>query len=198
MRPPARIAAMLASLIALPVAFGLTSNRRGSEPGESASPYILSYTMNRIDGTSESLETYKGKVIMIVNVASKCGLTPQYDALEKLYDAKKESGFVVLGFPANNFMSQEPGTNEEIAEFCRATFDVSFPMFEKVSVKGDDTCDLYAQLASLPKPLGGEPGWNFTKFLVDRKGNVVARFEPKTKPDAREVVAMIDQLIAEK
>ena len=195
MRPRARIAALLASLIAIPAAFGLTASRRGAEPGEASSPYILGYSMNRIDGTTESLEAYKGKVVMIVNVASKCGLTPQYEALERLYDAKKDAGFVVLGFPANNFMGQEPGSNEEIAEFCRAKFDVSFPMFEKVSVKGDDRCALYAHLASLPKPLGGEPGWNFTKLIVDKSGNVVARFEPKTKPDADEVVAVIDRLL---
>lgn len=192
-----RVASLLAALVAIPAALGFTSRRSEPEPGAAAaSPYVLGYTMNRIDGTSESLETYKGKVILIVNVASQCGLTKQYPALEKLYDDKKEKGFVILAFPANNFLGQEPGTNEEIAKFCTSKYDVSFPMFEKVSVKGDDACDLYKQLAALPAPLGGEPEWNFAKFVVDRQGNVVARFHPKTVPDAPELTAKIDELLA--
>lgn len=188
---------MLAALVAIPAALGLTSAGRDRATGaEPTSPYVLDRTMNRIDGTSESLETYKGKVVLIVNVASKCGLTKQYEQLEKLYQAKKDAGFVILGFPANNFMGQEPGTNEEIATFCRSEYGVTFPMFEKVSVKGDDACELYKQLAGLAAPLGGEPEWNFTKFVVDRSGNVVARFHPKVKPDADEVVAKIDELLA--
>lgn len=193
-----RVAALFASLAAIPALLGFTSARAIREPGKVSEPYILGYTMNRIDGTSESLETYKGKVILIVNVASQCGLTKQYPSLEKLYDDKKDQGFVILAFPANNFLGQEPGTNEEIAKFCTSKYDVSFPMFEKVSVKGEDACELYQQLAALPKPLGGEPEWNFAKFLVDRQGNVVARFHPKTTPDAAELVSKIDELLAAK
>ncbi len=193
-----RVAALLASLAAVPALLGLTERSRVHEPGSAADPYVLGYTMNRIDGTSESLDSYKGKVILIVNVASKCGLTKQYSALERLYDDKKDQGFVILAFPANNFLGQEPGTNEEIAAFCTGKYDVSFPLFEKVSVKGDDACDLYKQLTALAPPLGGEPEWNFTKFLVDREGKVVARFHPRTTPDATELVAKVDELLSAK
>lgn len=194
-----KVGGLLAALVAIPAALGLTSRRGGPDAvAEPASPYVLGYTMNRLDGTSESLETYKGKIVLIVNVASKCGLTKQYEQLEELYESKKDAGFVVLGFPANNFMGQEPGTSEEIAAFCKSEYGVTFPMFEKVSVKGKDACDLYKQLTALAPPLGGEPEWNFTKFLVDRSGNVVARFNPRVKPDADEVIAKIDELLASK
>jgi glutathione peroxidase len=151
-------------------------------PAASASekqPAILDHTMKRIDGTEESLKTYHGKVVIIVNVASKCGYTKQYAALEALFKKHKDDGLVVLGFPANNFGSQEPGTNAEVAKFCTDTYGVTFPMFEKINVKGDDSHSLYKQLAGLPEPLGGEPKWNFTKFVLDRQGAVVARFDPK-------------------
>lgn len=170
----------------------------GQPAEKKAGAYVLGYTMNMIDGTPQDLSAYKGKVVMIVNVASKCGLTPQYEALEKLYKERKDQGFVILGFPANNFGSQEPGSNSEIKEFCTEKYGVTFPMFEKISVKGDDTHPLYQQLTALPPPLGGEPKWNFTKFIVDRKGNVVARFEPKTKPEDKAVTDRIDSLLKEK
>lgn len=168
-----------------------------TEADKVPSPYVLNHEMNRIDGTKESLEHYKGKVILIVNTASRCGLTPQYEALEKLYRDYKDRGLVVLGFPANNFMGQEPGTNEEIAAFCTERFEVSFPMFEKISVKGEDAHPLYKQLASQPKPAGGEPSWNFTKYLIDREGNAVVRFDPKIKPDAEKVTTQIEKLLAD-
>lgn len=167
-----------------------------SEPGGvQAGPNVLKQSFELIDGTKTSFEAYKGKVVMVVNTASRCGLTPQYEALEKLYRAHKDDGLVVIGFPANNFMGQEPGTNAEIAEFCSERFDVSFPMAAKVSVKGEDAHPLYKQLAALPAPLGGEPGWNFTKFVVDREGNVVARFEPRVKPDDATVVSKLSELL---
>ncbi len=162
--------------------------------------YVLDTSANRIDGTPTDLTDYKGDVILIVNTASKCGLTPQYAGLEKLYRDHKDQGFVVLGFPANEFMGQEPGTNEEIAEFCSTNFDVTFPMFEKVVVKADGgggVHPLYAKLASLPEPVGVEPDWNFTKYLVDRNGNAVARFGPKTPPDDPELIAKVRALLAE-
>lgn len=159
---------------------------------------VLGFTVNRIDGTAQPLAEYKGKVILIVNVASQCGLTPQYEALEKLYESKKDAGLVILGFPANNFGSQEPGSNSEIAAFCTSKFGVTFPMFEKLSVKGDDQHPLYKMLTSQPDPLGGEPKWNFTKFVVDRSGKVVARYEPKIKPDDAALVSQIDKLLGEK
>jgi glutathione peroxidase len=173
-----------------------------SEPGEpdvTKDPaYVLGYTRKLIDGTDQDLAAFKGKVVILVNVASQCGLTPQYEALERLYKAKKDSGLVILGFPANNFGSQEPGTNTEIAEFCRSNYGVEFPMFEKISVTGEDQDPLYKQLAGLPAPIGGDPKWNFTKFVVDRSGRVIARFEPRTSPDDKEFVAKIDELLAAK
>ncbi len=131
---------------------------------------------------------------MIVNVASKCGFTPQYDALEKLYLADKDKGFVILGFPANNFHSQEPGTDAEIKTFCTSKYNVTFPMMSKISVKGDDKAPLYQFLTSTEKDgeYGGEIGWNFTKFIVDRNGQVVARFPSKVKPTDPALVSAVD------
>lgn len=160
--------------------------------------YVLGFTMDRIDGTPEPLSDYKGKVVLIVNVASRCGFTPQYTALEKLYGDKKNKGLVILGFPANNFAHQEPGTNEEIAQFCTSKFGVTFPMFAKISVKGDDQHPLYKQLTAQPSPVGGEVKWNFQKYLVDRSGRVVAMYGPPTKPDDAALVAKIDELLAAK
>ncbi|USN98207.1 MAG: glutathione peroxidase [Phycisphaeraceae bacterium] len=164
-------------------------------PDAKVSAEVLHYEMKRLDGTPENLDKYKGKVVLIVNTASKCGFTPQYEGLEALYREYKEQGLVVLGFPADNFGHQEPGTNKDIAQFCKSKFDVTFPMFEKISVKGDDTAPLYRQLAAQPAPIGGAPKWNFTKFLVDRRGNVVARFESKVKPDDEKLVGKIKELL---
>lgn len=159
--------------------------------------YVLDHAMRTIAGEPARLDAYKGKVLLMVNVASKCGLTPQYEALEALYREHKDAGFVVLGFPANNFGGQEPGTNEQIAAFCSDRYDVSFPMFEKISVLGEDRHPLYAQLAALPEPLGGDPKWNFTKFLVNRSGEVVARFEPRTAPNDPAMLEALAKLLAE-
>ncbi|HMN40027.1 MAG TPA: glutathione peroxidase [Phycisphaerales bacterium] len=166
--------------------------------GAKADADVLSFKMKRIDGVEEDLSIYKGKVVMIVNTASKCGLTPQYAALEKLYESKKDKGLVILGFPANEFGSQEPGNNQEIKEFCSgdsSQYHVTFPMFEKIVVKGKGVAPLYEKLIAQPAPIGGEPKWNFTKFIVDRSGNVVARFEPRTKPDDEAVLKKIDELL---
>lgn len=157
--------------------------------------YVLHHEIEMIDGETRSLEDYKGSVLMLVNVASRCGYTKQYEQLEEIYRQYKDRGFVVIGFPANNFGAQEPGTNEEIAEFCSSTFDVTFPMAAKISVKGDDTHPLYAQLAEQELPIGGEPGWNFTKFLVARDGQVVERVDTKVSPDDPEVIASIEKLL---
>lgn len=158
-------------------------------------PYVLGYTMPLLDGQQQDLSAFKGKVILIVNTASRCGLTGQYEGLQELYENKEAEGFVILGFPANNFLGQEPGTDEQIAEFCKKNFGVSFPMFSKVSVKGDDACPLYRQLTSQPDPIGGDIRWNFDKFLVDRDGKVVARFAPRTKPDDSRLLSKIDELL---
>ena len=151
--------------------------------------------MPSIDGKPAPLANYKGKVVLLVNVASRCGFTPQYTALESTYEKYKDKGFVILGFPANNFGSQEPGTNAEIKTFCQSKYSVTFPMYGKVSVKGDDQTPLYAYLTKDANPaLAGEIKWNFTKFLVDRNGKVVARFEPDVTPDSPQITAEIDKL----
>ena len=129
-------------------------------------------------------------------MASRCGFTPQYTGLEALYEKYKDQGFVIVGFPANNFGSQEPGTNEEIKTFCKSKYSVTFPMMAKVSVKGDDTTPLYQFLTAKASPAtDGEIKWNFTKFLVGRDGNVIARFEPKVKPEDPEVVAAVEKAL---
>jgi glutathione peroxidase len=158
---------------------------------------VLDFRMKRIDGQEQDLTDYAGQVLLLVNVASKCGLTPQYEGLEKLYEGRKDRGFAVLGFPANEFAGQEPGSDEQIADFCRSNYGVKFPMFSKIVVKGEGIHPLYAYLTSLPAPLGGEIQWNFQKFLVDRKGEVVARFDPRTAPDDPALVAKIEALLAE-
>jgi glutathione peroxidase len=157
-----------------------------------AGPGLYSFTLNSIDGKPAPLADYKGKVVLIVNVASRCGYTPQYTGLEALYEKYKGQGFVILGFPANNFGAQEPGTNEEIKTFCSRKYNVSFPMYAKISVKGDDQAPLYKYLTTeTPSGITGDIKWNFTKFLVDRNGNVVQRFEPAVTPDSQEMTNAI-------
>ena len=154
---------------------------------------IHEFTMTSIDGATVPLAGFKGKVALVVNVASRCGYTPQYAGLEAVYRKYKDQGFVVLGFPANNFKGQEPGTNEEILQFCKRTYDVTFPMFAKISVLGEDKAPLYQFLTAE----GGEIPWNFTKFLVDRDGKVIARFDPKIKPDSVDITAAIEKALAQ-
>lgn len=166
-----------------------------------ADPYVLKYTMNAIDGTPVDLASFKGKVVLIVNTASKCGFTGQYADLEALYKKHKDAGLVILGFPSNDFMGQEPGTNEDIAKFCSTEFGVTFPMFEKITVKGDDAHPLYKQLAAQPEPIGGAPKWNFSKFVVDREGKVVLRSDARMlsrKSVESDVVAKIEELLAKR
>lgn len=156
---------------------------------------VLDRTMKRLDGSEEDLSKYKGKVVMVVNVASRCGLTPQYKGLQAIYDQYHDRGFEILGFPANNFMGQEPGTNEEIADFCELNYGVTFPLFSKISVKGDDMDPLYQEITSLPEPVGGDILWNFQKYLVDREGNVVKKIGPQTTPEDPGVVGAIEELL---
>lgn len=155
---------------------------------------IYEFTMKDIDGQDVKLGAYKGRVAMIVNTASKCGLTPQYEGLQALYDKYKDQGFVVLGFPANNFMGQEPGTEKEIKDFCTLKYNVTFPMFAKISVKGSDQHPLYTFLTNKETDPGfeGEISWNFEKFLTDRNGQIIARFSPKTKPDDAKVIEAVE------
>ena len=155
---------------------------------------VYGFTLNSIDGKPAPLADYKGKVVMIVNVASQCGYTPQYSALEAIYEKYKDQGFVILGFPANNFGAQEPGTNEEIKTFCTRKYSVTFPMYSKISVKGADQAPFYAYLTKeTGTGIAGDIQWNFTKFLVDRDGKVVQRFEPAVTPDSKEVTAAIEK-----
>lgn len=154
---------------------------------------VYDFTMKSIEGKDVPLADYKGKVLVIVNVASKCGLTPQYKELEAVYEQYKEKGVVFLGFPANNFLSQEPGTNEEIQSFCTKNYGVTFPMFEKISVKGKDMHPLYTYLTGTT---GESVSWNFQKFLVGKDGKVVRSISPKTHINDAEILAAIDAEIA--
>jgi glutathione peroxidase len=152
------------------------------------------FTLNSIDGKPTPLADYKGKVVLVVNVASQCGYTPQYSALEAVYEKYKDQGFVIIGFPANNFGAQEPSTNEEIKTFCSRKYSVTFPMYAKISVQGADQAPLYAYLTKQTPPgIAGEIKWNFTKFLIDRNGNVVQRFESAVTPDSKEMVSAIEK-----
>jgi glutathione peroxidase len=187
-----------------------------------STPSLYDIPVNKITGEGASLADFRGKVLLVVNVASECGLTPQYDALEKVYSRFKDSGFVVCGFPANDFGAQEPGSNQEIQKFCTTTYGVDFPMFSKITVTGPATHPLYKSLiAAQPKAIGPtresfrenlnnflkdnhngattnpEPGilWNFEKFLIDRSGRIAARFSPEVLPDDPTVIAAIQSAL---
>jgi glutathione peroxidase len=159
---------------------------------------VYDFTLSSIEGQPAPLAAYKGKVVMVVNVASRCGFTPQYSALETVYEKYKERGFVIIGVPANNFGSQEPGTNQEIKTFCTSKYHVTFPMMSKVSVKGDDKAPLYQYLTdkSANPNTGGDIQWNFTKFLIGPDGRVITRFEPDVTPDAPQVTAAIEKALS--
>jgi glutathione peroxidase len=160
-------------------------------------PSVYEFQMKDIDGNPVSLSQFKGKVAMIVNVASKCGFTPQYEGLQKIYEKYSGKGFVVLGFPSNSFRNQEPGTNAEIKEFCSSRFGVTFPMFEKISVLGDDIHPLYKFLTeetSNPQ-FFGDIQWNFTKFLIGRDGAILARFQTPEKPESEKVIGAIEKAL---
>jgi glutathione peroxidase len=163
-----------------------------------ASP--LDFAVKDINGHDAKLSQYRGKVVMIVNVASKCGYTPQYEQLEAIYKKYADQGFVILGFPANNFNKQEPGTNEEIQTFCKSKYGVTFPMMSKISVLGEDKAPLYKFLTEQPTAgdFAGDIGWNFNKFIVDRNGNVIARYNSATKPDAKTVTDEIERALKAK
>lgn len=157
----------------------------------------LDFTLNSIDGQPAPLAAYRGKVVLIVNVASRCGFTPQYEGLEAIYRKYKDQGFVILGFPANNFGGQEPGTNQEIKTFCSLKYNVTFPMYAKISVAGGDKAPLYQFLTDQQAnpATGGEIQWNFTKFLVGKDGKVVARFESAVKPESPQVTDAIEKAL---
>jgi glutathione peroxidase len=186
---------MLAGLLAVAPAAA-----RADSKGDTKVASVLDHKMKGIDGKDVDLSQYRGKVVMFVNVASKCGYTPQYAGLEKIYEKYKDQGFVVIGVPANEFGRQEPGTDEQISQFCTGKYHVTFPMLSKVVVKGAGITPLYHQLTSKetdPK-FAGDIKWNFTKFLVSRNGQVVARFESAAKPESADVTHAIEGELSKK
>lgn len=181
-------------MVLLIVAIAISFAQNNSAASQSS---VYDFTMENIDGEMINLNKYQGKVALVVNVASKCGFTPQYEGLQSLYEEYKDRGFVVLGFPANNFANQEPGTDAQIQEFCTTNFGVSFPMFSKISVKGDDQDPLYNFLTSetTNPEFSGEITWNFNKFLVGPDGKVINRFESSDEPQSEKVVTAIEQVL---
>lgn len=175
------LSTVLSTVVILSVAMAADSAKESKKMDKS----IYTFTMKNINGKETPLKEYKGKVLLVVNVASKCGFTPQYKQLEAVYKKYKGQGFEILGFPANNFGHQEPGTNEEIKQFCTSKFDVTFPMFAKISVKGDDIDPLYQYLTSKEDDpeFSGPITWNFNKFLIGKDGKILSRYDSKIKPD---------------
>jgi len=192
---------MLGALMTATFWGAVSGTPRESGEGETTAPDsgVYGFTMKNIKGKSLPLSMYKGKVLLAVNVASHCGNTPQYADLEALYRKFKDRGFMILGFPANNFGGQEPGSDSEIEEFCSTTYGVTFDMFSKISVKGDDQHPLYAYLTSgrSNPTTKGEVTWNFQKYLIDRSGKVIAAFAPKVKPLSKELVAAVEAALSE-
>src|SRR5438105_1234208 len=173
---------------------------RAADKGDVKVPAALNFTMNDITGKPVALSQYQGKVVLLVNVASRCGYTPQYKGLEGLYEKYGKDGLVIIGVPANEFGKQEPGSNKEIADFCKKNYGVTFPMLAKVVVKGAGQCDLYKYLTSKdsdPK-FGGPVKWNFTKFLVGRNGEIAGRFEPAVEPESEELTKAVEAELAKK
>ena len=177
---------ILSILITLILGIGMNIN----------SDSIFDYKMKDIDGKEVSLDKYKGKVILVVNVASKCGYTPQYEGLQKLYETYKDDGLVILGFPANNFNGQEPGSDEEIKQFCTLNYGVEFPMFSKVSVKGEDQAELFSFLTQAQNPdFTGDIKWNFEKFLINKEGDLIRRFRSNIEPESDEIVSAVTETL---
>jgi glutathione peroxidase len=169
----------------------------GAEEGGLSAQSVLNFEARRLSGKNQSLGDYQGEVLLIVNTASRCGYTPQYEGLEALYEKYRGQGFSVLGFPSNDFGAQEPGTDSEIGAFCKRNYGVEFPMFSKIKVRGEGQHALYGYLTALPDPVGGPVRWNFQKYLVDRSGRVVSSHSSAVKPLSGELVASIEALLAE-
>jgi glutathione peroxidase len=190
----------VAAVVALAFAVALTAPAGGEEKGEKKVASVLNFKMKSLAGKEVDLSKYQGKVVLIVNVASQCGNTPQYKGLQALHEKYGKDGLAILGFPANEFGRQEPGTDDEIADFCKSNYGVTFDMFSKVVVKGEGQCPLYQFLTSKdtnPK-FGGDVQWNFQKYLISRKGDIVKRFEHSVKPESKEVVTAIEAELARK
>ena len=191
-----RIPLLLVGVVIMTTGIGCGSRVEGKPQQQTA----LQFKVKSLSGEEVDLARYAGKVVMIVNVASKCGYTSQYEQLQEMHEKYSDQGLAILGFPCNQFLWQEPGSAEEIQQFCRLNYGVTFDMFAKVEVKGKNACELYRFLTSLDtKPKGaGKIGWNFEKFIIDRNGFVVARFGSGTKPDAPEVLSIIETELAKK
>lgn len=187
----------IVAVVAVAYGYGLIFNPTPMEPVNASSVY--DFTLKDIDGGDVKLDKYKGSVVMIVNTASRCGYTPQYEGLQKVYDQYKGRGFVILGFPANNFMGQEPGTEKEIKEFCTLKYNVTFPMFSKISVTGIDQHPLYGFLTNKKTnpEYGGDISWNFNKFLIGRDGKIAGRWGSKDKPEGAEIASAIERQLEE-
>ena len=195
-----KLAAISPSQEYSPSSQDVSAEDQAAEKPAAKTPAALNFKVQSLEGKEVDLAQYQGKVVLVVNVASKCGLTPQYKALEALYKKYNGQGLVILGFPCNQFNGQEPGTAEEIRKFCTTNYNVTFPLMAKVEVNGAGACDLYKYLKALDaKPKGpGEITWNFEKFVIGRDGEVVARFQPRTTPDADEVISVIEKELAKK
>ncbi len=192
--PTPRFLALVAAIFAVPVGAALAPD---AAIANEATKELLDLSARRLGGSEEPLSHYRGEVLLIVNTASECGYTPQYAGLQTLYERYREKKFNVLGFPSNDFGEQEPGDDRQIGAFCKSNYGVEFPMFSKVRVLGADAHPVYAYLTSLPEPIGGPVEWNFQKYLVDRNGKVVARFESETEPDDPALVAALERLLSE-
>jgi len=176
--------------------FGITLKAQSASNEETIkSANIYKYSVKNIKKEDVNLKSYEGKVLLIVNVASECGYTPQYEGLEKIYKKYNTKGFEILAFPCNDFGGQEPGTNEEIQKFCSINYNVTFPLFDKISVKGSEKTELYIMLTDNKVTGKSEIAWNFEKFLVDKNGNVVANFKSKAKPESAEITSEIEKLL---
>jgi glutathione peroxidase len=171
--------------------------REGTKMSAPAAKSVYEFTLKDINGKDVKIADYKGKVLLLVNTASQCGYTPQYKGLQMIYQKYQEQGFTVLGFPANNYGGQEPGSNDEIKEFCTMRYKVTFPMFAKISVKGDDQHPLYQYLTSKESnpQYGGDVTWNFNKFLVSKSGQIIGRFGSKVEPESPELTGAIEQAL---
>ncbi|MEW6004665.1 MAG: glutathione peroxidase [Stygiobacter sp.] len=191
-----RIINMIMSLLIL-FSIQISAKLNPQTPSETSNN-ILDLIVKNIDGKEVKLSQYKGKVLLIVNVASKCGYTPQYEGLEKLYEKYKDNGFEILAFPCNDFGGQEPGTTEEIKEFCSTKYNVTFPLFDKIKVIGKEKSPLYERLINSKNVEQGDIKWNFEKFLIDKNGEIVARFRSKVKPESEELVSAIEKELNKK
>lgn len=171
--------------------YGCNNKNKESETIKMDTINIYDITVKTIDGVEKSLSDYKGKVLLIINVASKCGYTKQYQGLQRLYEKYKDKDFEILAFPCNDFGTQEPGSNEEIKQFCSANYNVTFQLFDKIKVLGNERCPLYSKLINFEP--AGDISWNFEKFVVDKNGNVIGRYKSKTAPENEELISLIEK-----